>query len=201
MKILGLLFMKYVPGGKPPILLLSLYEVSAFGYFQRGSVREVCLFVAREVIQRSAPGELQGVQHKEYICYSRVTAEGLGVVAVADEEYPKRVAFDFLRKASELFTSKQSLDSWSKIDKDTNFTVPGMQELFNQYQNPKEADKIMKIQSDIDETKNVLLKSIDNLLERGQKLEDLAQKSNDLSFQSKAFVNQAEKMNKCCIIL
>jgi len=64
-----------------------------------------------------------------------------------------------------------------------------------------EADKIMKIQKDLDATKDILVKSIDQLLERGEKLETLAQKSNDLSFQSKVFLEKSESLNSCCIIL
>ncbi len=54
---------------------------------------------------------------------------------------------------------------------------------------------------ELDETKDILVKSIDQLLERGEKLESLAEKSNDLSFHSKAFMKQAESMNSCCVIL
>ncbi len=70
-----------------------------------------------------------------------------------------------------------------------------------QYQQPDKVDNIMQIEKDLDETKAVLVKSIDQLLVRGEKLEDLAQKSQDLSFQSKAFMKKSEDLNSCCTII
>jgi synaptobrevin family protein YKT6 len=77
----------------------------------------------------------------------------------------------------------------------------GIDQVLAKYQNPTEADKVLKIQKELEETKQIVVKNIDQLLERGEKLDDLAQKSNDLSFQSKAFASRAEDLNRCCVIL
>ena len=42
------------------------------------------------------------------------------------------------------------------------------------YQDPMEADKILKIQKELDDTKVVLHKTIDSVLARGEKLDNLA---------------------------
>lgn len=55
--------------------------------------------------------------------------------------------------------------------------------------------------SQLDETKDIVIKNIDQMLERGEKLDDLVLQSEDLSFQSKAFANRAEDLNSCCVIL
>jgi synaptobrevin family protein YKT6 len=43
-------------------------------------------------------------------------------------------------------------------------------------------------------------KTIDSVLERGVKLDNLVERSNDLSAQSKMFYKQAKKTNSCCVI-
>ena len=48
----------------------------------------------------------------------------------------------------------------------------------------------MKIQKELDETKIVLHKTIESVLERGEKIDTLVAKSNDLSGQSKMFYKQ-----------
>ena len=68
------------------------------------------------------------------------------------------------------------------------------------YQDPSEADKVTKIQRDLDETTQILHKTIDGVLERGVKLDGLVEKSNDLSAQSKMFYKQAKKTNGCCVV-
>jgi synaptobrevin homolog YKT6 len=83
------------------------------------------------------------------------------------------------------------------------------------YQNPKEADAMTKIQDELDETKIILVNknhqieaikvknkfqhnTIEAVLERGEKLDDLVSKSEGLSVQSKAFYKTARKTNSCC---
>jgi synaptobrevin family protein YKT6 len=45
----------------------------------------------------------------------------------------------------------------------------------------------MQIQKDLDETKIILHKTIESVLERGEKLEQLVDKSSDLSMASQIF--------------
>lgn len=42
--------------------------------------------------------------------------------------------------------------------------------------------------------------TIDAVLERGVKLDDLVERSDDLSKASKMFYKQAKKTNSCCLI-
>jgi synaptobrevin family protein YKT6 len=51
----------------------------------------------------------------------------------------------------------------------------------------------MRVQAELDETKVVLHKTIESVLDRGQKLDDLVQKSDALSAQSKMFYRTAKK--------
>jgi synaptobrevin family protein YKT6 len=106
-----------------------------------------------------------------------------------------------LQEGLDLFTKQYGATKWTEIQQDSAMTVTGLNAALLKFQKPEEADKILKIQKELDETKAVLVKSIDDLLMRGEKIEDLARKSNDLSFQSKAFVEKSEELNSCCTIL
>jgi synaptobrevin family protein YKT6 len=65
-------------------------------------------------------------------------------------------------------------------------------------QDPVQADTLSKIQQDLDETKIILHKTIESVLDRGEKLDQLVDKSNDLSLASQMFYKQARKTNSCC---
>lgn len=54
----------------------------------------------------------------------------------------------------------------------------------------------MKIQQELDETKIVLHKTIESVLERGEKLDSLVEKSNNLSGASKSFYNTVSPPEK-----
>jgi len=58
-----------------------------------------------------------------------------------------------------------------------------------------------KIQNDLDKTKDIIINSMQQLMDRGERLEVLAQRSEDLSFQSKVFLEKSQDMNRCCVIL
>lgn len=59
------------------------------------------------------------------------------------------------------------------------------------HQDPSKADNLYKVQQDLDETKIILHKTIESVLERGEKLDNLVQKSSDLSTASQLFYKQA----------
>ena len=57
---------------------------------------------------------------------------------------------------------------------------------------------MLKIKSDLEETNTLMNQCLDNVLKKGEKLDDLVGKSEDLSFHSKAFYNGAKDQNSCC---
>ena len=76
---------------------------------------------------------------------------------------------------------------------------PAIQEYVVRYQDPKQADTIMKVQQELDETKIILHKTIESVLERGENLDSLVDKSAALSASSKTFYKTAKSQNSCCI--
>lgn len=77
MQLLSLIVLKHNAQGSAPYVLASSFALDSFGFFQRGSVKEVCIFVSREVVQRSTRGQMLSVKHLNYMCHTRVTPDGL----------------------------------------------------------------------------------------------------------------------------
>ena len=51
------------------------------------------------------------------------------------------------------------------------------------------------------QTKVILHKNMEDLLDRGEKLDDLVSKSEGLSSSAKMFYKQAKKTNSCCVVM
>jgi len=66
------------------------------------------------------------------------------------------------------------------------------------YQNWQDADKLSKVQKSLDEVKEVMHRNIEEILKRGETLDDLMTKSADLSAVSVQFYKKAKKTNQCC---
>jgi synaptobrevin family protein YKT6 len=92
-------------------------------------------------------------------------------------------------------------EAWRTVTEDDTRGDALLADAIVRYQDPMEADKILKIQRELDETKVVLHKTIDSVLARGEKLDNLVDKSTDLSLASQMFYKQAKKQNQCCTMM
>ncbi len=69
MKLTAIALLKW-NGDKEPVLFGIGADLSSFGFFQRGSVKEMLTFVARTVAKRTLIGQRQTVQNEEYYCHA-----------------------------------------------------------------------------------------------------------------------------------
>lgn len=164
------------------VLLQSASDLSTFGFFQRSSADDFLKFTSKMVISRMDVATRTSIKEKQYICHAFVRSDNTAVVVVSDEEYPPRVAHTITLKILEEFPQCK------------------LEAYLARFQDPKEADSLMKLQAELDETKIILHSTIANLLKRGEKLDDLVAKSEDLSSQSKLFYKTAKKTTRCCEI-
>ncbi|KRT84713.1 hypothetical protein AMK59_1923, partial [Oryctes borbonicus] len=179
------------------VRLKSAYDLQSFSLFQRGSVQEFMGFVSKTIVERTPPASRQSVKEGEYMCHVYVRADNLAGIVISDHEYPSRVSHTLITKILDEFTQKIPPSSWTLItEKDVVF--PQLNTYLAKYQNPREADAMTKIQEDLDETTIILHNTIQAVLQRGEKLDDLVSKSEDLTIQSKAFYKTARKTNSCC---
>lgn len=181
-------------------LLKAAYDVSSFSFFQRSSIQEFMTFTSALLVERSSIGSRASVKEQDYLCHVYVRNDKLGAVVIADGEYPSRVCFTLLDKVLEEFSRQVSSIDWPSGSPDT-ITYAALDGYLLKYQNPREADAMSKVQAELDETKIILHSTMESLLERGEKLDDLVQKSEHLGNQSKAFYKTARKQNSCCVVM
>ncbi|KAI8639588.1 Longin-like domain-containing protein [Parasitella parasitica] len=179
-------------------ILASEFDLSSFGYFQRGSVKEFMEFSAGTIAERTSAGQRQSVEIENNVAHAYCNQQGIAGVIISDKEYSSRVAFSLLNKIMDEVVVKFSADVWKKADK---LEYPELLGYLEKYQDPQQADTIMKVQKELDETTAILHKTIDSVLQRGEKLDSLVDRSEVLSSQSKMFYKTAKKTNSCCVVM
>jgi synaptobrevin family protein YKT6 len=104
---------------------------------------------------------------------------------ITDSEYPEVVAYHLMDNLIDAGHRKQTVydDLWIK------------------YQDPANIDKTINIKKNIEESKVILLDTLDSLLERGEKIDDLIGKTENLERLSEGFKKKAEDQNKCCAFM
>lgn len=202
MKLFGILILKAPSHGtEEATICTSAIDVSSFGYFQRSSAQEFIIFISRTIAKRAAPSSKLHITQEPHVMFSHASADGLVAVAVCDNEYNPRVAFTMLAQVMADFQSTFR-GKYGDGLKDNAIQWPELQKTLTRFQTPEEADKILKIKKDIEETKIVMYDAIDKILERGEKIDALVQKSDDLGAASKTFYTQAKKTNSgCCSVM
>ena len=134
------------------------------------------------------------------MCFCLVGPEGLGAIAICDKEYPARVAVAMLKEQLAGFKGEMGT-RWRGATDELACKYAPLEGALREYQEPAKVDKILKLDRQLTETKDILYKTIDAVLQRGEKLDDLVDKSAALSQQSKLFYKQAKKTNSCCSVM
>lgn len=155
---------------------------------------------SKTVAERTRPGQRQDIEEKSYTFHAYGRTEGIAGIIISDADYPGLVAHQLLSKIVDEFLNKYPRTAFIAPDVG-NLPFPQLKEYIVKYQDPSQADSIMKIQKELDETKIVLHKTIESVLERGEKIDSLVAKSDGLSAQSKMFYGQAKKQNSCCVVM
>jgi synaptobrevin family protein YKT6 len=160
-------------------IISEAYNLSYFGFFERTTIKEFIIFFTNLTSTRITSNTKNTIKHSIYVIYCYKNNNNTCCI-VCDEEYPEQPAFYIINE----ILQKQ-------------FSTPELQKLIIKYEDPNETNKIYKIQGELSNIKNVLNQTIDSLLERGEKLEDIVEKSNNLSNLSKDFYKKT-KENNCC---
>ena len=126
MKILGIGILRFNPDVTEPVMLLQAVELSSFGFFQRGSVREMITFFNKTITKRTPPGQRQSVQNEEYFVHVYMRSDGLCGCITCDAEYPARVAFSVLTQVLEDFD--QQVPGWKTEKRNEALTWAPLEE-------------------------------------------------------------------------
>jgi synaptobrevin family protein YKT6 len=176
MKIYSISVVLAPPSGAS-VVLSNASDLSSFSFYQRGSAGEFMTFLSKTVAERTPQGQRQTVQEQSHVAhvYNRGGAEELAgiskflsvclimligitlqAVIITDEEYPVRPAFSLLTKILDEFITKVPQSSFSNP---SSISFPEITTYIQRYQDPRQADTIMRVQQELDETKIVLVRS------------------------------------------
>lgn len=188
--------------GEKTLELTSARDLSQFSFFERTGVSQFMTFFSETVAQRTAAGQRQSIEEGNYIGHTYTRSEGLACVVITDKDYPVRPVYTLINKILDEYLSLHPANEWKSVAATTpSLHYDALDQYIKKYQDPSQADSIMRVQQELDETKIVLHKTIESVLQRGEKLDLLVDKSEALSSSSRMFYKQAKKTNSCCVIV
>eukprot|EP00806_Schmidingerella_arcuata_P002835 Macronucleus_3568.p1 GENE.Macronucleus_3568~~Macronucleus_3568.p1 ORF type:complete len:205 (+),score=59.37 Macronucleus_3568:1-615(+) len=186
-------------------LLCSEMNLSELWFYQRGIAKDLINFNSRTIAGRIPKGSKASITLENDVgkCHCFVSLDGIAATAMTDNEYDERAAATLLNKLimefREAFQPSGFFDR--EINEDTLVTFPRLAAILQEWQNPMEADKLLRIERELQEVQDIVHKNLEDLLRRGEAMDELMVKSKDLSTASHDFYKKAKKANsRCCNI-
>jgi len=179
-----------------PVHMSLVVNTTTVSWIGRSSVKEMLALMMRQCVSKTKPGDFARITHdlngKKCYFYVISRANGLAGTLVTDQSYPQRVAINLMELLMDDFTKKLN-GVWPQSSSDECVPYPRLEEYLAEYQESARADKIEALKKEVEESKKILEKSVEAILERGQKLEDLVKNSNKLSMQTKMMYKSVQK--------
>lgn len=147
---------------KPALELCGAKDLSSFSRFTRDNYGEFMTMFSKTVAERTKPGQRIDVEEKSYKFHVYGRTEGVAGVIISNGDYPPLVAHQLLSKVVDEFLAEFPRTAFADPSTPENSCpFPRLKEYLDKYQDPSQADSIMKIQQELDETKIVLHQTIE----------------------------------------
>lgn len=122
---------------------------------------------------------------------------GIAYLCLTDRVYPKRLAYSCLDDVAAAFTRDYPADHVARVSRPyelIRFTNT-LQRLKRSFQDVRAKQNIERLQADLVDVTNIMTANINELLERGTKLEKMSLLSTNLSQDARRYVKDAQQLN------
>jgi synaptobrevin family protein YKT6 len=171
------------------------FDLSEYGFFEKSTVRDVINETYDIILNKLKPYSESDRQNYEKINYYNhdkmknllfviYQTQKKTILSICSDKIGKQTYRTFLLKLNECVTES---DEKILVEKFNSTYVTNI-------------DKLDQIDDKINDTKKILIQNINDLLVRGEKIDDLVGRSDKLRESSKLFYKKSSKLNSCCVI-
>jgi len=158
-----------------------------------GNFTEICQLV----LARISPGDKRmSLSHGEYQ-YHYTSKANVITMAIAETGFDRAVVFSFLDRVAERFSLQYGETAQNAIAyaMNTEFSLEIANEM-KRANSPQSQDKITNIQDEVEHVKGIMTANIDVIMERGEKLDLLIDKTENLSANSVTFRTTSRNLQR-----
>ncbi|KAK6588762.1 hypothetical protein RS030_2206 [Cryptosporidium xiaoi] len=178
-------------------LISSCFNLSSFAFLERNAIKEILTFIVKSITPKLDVGKREIISHDKFLIFSFKWVDGTTILIACDREYPSRSAFSCINELySDLYKSYLNIEI---SDIKEQIHIKEMQDYLKKYKNPLFSDAIFESQMKVEKASEAMHISLRSLLDRGENLDILLQKSQDLSDYSKKLFKTSKKTNKSCL--
>ncbi|XP_050217196.1 vesicle-associated membrane protein 711 [Mercurialis annua] len=151
--------------------------------------------VSRQILEKIPGNDDSNVSYSQdrFIFHVKRT-DGLSVLCMADDTAGRRIPFAFLEDIHQRFvrTYARAVHSAQAYAMNDEFSRVLSQQM-EYYSNDPNADRINRLKGEMSQVRNVMIENIDKVLERGDRLELLVDKTANMQGNTFRFRKQARR--------
>ncbi|KAK2707560.1 vesicle-associated membrane protein 7-like [Artemia franciscana] len=123
----------------------------------------------------------------EYMCHY-IVEDKVTYLCITDTDFERSKAFMFLNEIKKRFKISYGSNVYTALPFAMNAEFSRiLSSQMRFFSDPKESDKIVKVKEDVDELRNIMVQNIESLTTRGERLELLINKADNLNASSVTF--------------
>ncbi|EFJ39880.1 hypothetical protein VOLCADRAFT_70298 [Volvox carteri f. nagariensis] len=152
--------------------------------------------VAIECLQKLTNPESKFTIACDRHTFNFLVHNGYTFCVVADEAYGRQIPFAFLERVRDEFESRYADKARTAAAHSMDRTFGPRLKTHMEYcmEHPEEISKIAAVQKKVNEVKDVMVENIEKVLERGEKIELLVDKTDDLRNQVRDFQRKGRQL-------
>lgn len=127
--------------GDKATILINATDTSGV-WVGKGSMKEMAIFIVREISSRIETLTMKSLEYKGNICHAFKQANGLCVCALTDDKYPPRAAHGLIKSVLKDFQSCKKENEWKNAG-DFEIKWAKLQQILANYQDPPSYDIII----------------------------------------------------------
>ncbi|KAF9355717.1 hypothetical protein BGX26_006226 [Mortierella sp. AD094] len=154
--------------------------------------------VTEAILEKIPPNNSKLTYVYDRYLFHYICEDGLTYMCMADDSFGRRIPFAFLQDIKEKFLAQygreralESLVPYSMNE--FSKTIAKQMEYFST--NPN-ADRIKHVQGEIEQVKDVMVQNIERVLERGERIELLVDKTDNLNQQAFVFKRRSSMLKR-----
>jgi len=156
--------------------------------------------IGREILKK-LPARTED-QKQNYLyngfVFSYIVKNSILFMCLTPEAFPRRIAFAFLADVATRFCTTYGVgESNIRVEQESLETFADFKSVLKRqmvHYGNEQNDSLSKVRRDIDEVREQVVRNVDSLLERGEKLELLVSKTGDMTQEAFAFKKESTKL-------
>ncbi|KAF0415593.1 synaptobrevin domain-containing protein [Gigaspora margarita] len=153
--------------------------------------------VTQAILEKIPPNNSKLTYVYDRYLFHYICEDGLTYMCMADDSFGRRVPFAFLQDIKERFLANYSRE---RINEAPTYGLNEFSKVISKqmdyFSSNPEADKLKKVHGEIEQVKDVMVHNIERVLERGERIELLVDKTDNLNQQAFAFKKRSTALRR-----